>query len=91
MFELAGIVIILAAVLVLYRVIVGPLVFDRILGANMIGTKTIILLALIGFIYNRPHFLDIALAYAMINFIASLAFLKYIQTGGLDEQKEGGK
>lgn len=84
MFDLAGIVIILAAVLVLYRAIVGPLIFDRILAANVIGTKTIVLLALIGFMYDRPHFLDIALVYALINFIATLSFLKYIETGRLD-------
>ncbi|KKM17241.1 hypothetical protein LCGC14_1677800, partial [marine sediment metagenome] len=47
-------------------------------------TKTVILLALIGFIYERPHFLDISLVYALINFIATIAILKYMETGGLD-------
>lgn len=84
MFELAGIVIVLAAIIILYRAIVGPLIYDRILAANIIGTKTTILLTLIGFMYHRPHFLDIALVYALINFIASLAFLKYMETGRLD-------
>jgi multicomponent Na+:H+ antiporter subunit F len=55
-----------------------------VLSVNVIGTKTVVLLVLIGFIYGRPHFLDIALVYAIINFIATLAFLKYIEKGGLD-------
>lgn len=84
MFEAAGIVIVTAAVLVLYRAIAGPLVYDRILAANLIGTKTVVLLVLIGFMYSRPHFMDIALVYALINFVASLAFLKYTETGRLD-------
>ena len=84
MFEIAAIVIVLAAVLVLYRAIRGPRVYDRALAVNVIGTKTVVLLALTGFIYERPHFLDIALVYALINFIATIAFLKYRETGGLD-------
>ena len=84
MFEKAAVVIVLGAVLVLYRVIKGPSVYDRALSVNMIGTKTVLLLALTGFIYERPHFLDIALVYALINFIATVAFLKYRETGGLD-------
>ena len=84
MFDVAAVVIVLAAILVLYRAIKGPEVYDRALAVNVIGTKTVVLLALIGFIYERPHFLDIALAYALINFIATIAFLKYMETGGLD-------
>ncbi len=84
MFEIAATVIILATILVLYRVIKGPRVCDRVLSANVIGTKTVILVALIGYIYERPHFLDIAIVYALINFIATIAFLKYRETGRLD-------
>jgi len=84
MFSLAALVIVLAALLVLYRAVKGPRLYDRALAVNVISTKTMILLALIGFIYNRPYFLDIALAYALINFIATVAILKYRQTGGLD-------
>jgi len=84
MFELAGIAILLSVVLVLYRAIAGPTIYDRILAANVIGTKTVVLLVLIGFMYGRPHFLDLALVYALINFIASLAFLKYVESGRLD-------
>lgn len=84
MFEIAATVIVLAAVLVLYRAVSGPGIYDRVLAVNVIGTKTMVLLALIGFIYKRPHFLDLALVYALINFIATIAVLKYIEMGGLD-------
>jgi multicomponent Na+:H+ antiporter subunit F len=84
MFDIAAMVIILAAVLVLYRAIKGPRVCDRVLSVNVIGTKTVILVALIGYIYERPHFLDIAIVYALINFIATIAFLKYREMGRLD-------
>ena len=84
MFSAAAIIIILAIMLVLYRAIIGPRVCDRVLSVNVIGTKTVALIALIGYIYERPHFMDIALVYALINFIATIAFLKYRETGRLD-------
>ena len=85
MFEIAAFTIILAAVLILYRVIVGPFVLNRILAVNVLGTKTVVILILVGFIYGRPDiFLDIAIVYVLINFIAVLAFLRYVETGRLD-------
>ena len=54
------------------------------MAVNVIGTKTVILIALVGFIYERPHFLDIAIVYALINFIATFAILKFGSKGGLD-------
>ncbi len=84
MFDYAALAIIIAAILVLYRAIKGPRVCDRVLSVNIIGTKTVVLIALIGYIYERPHFLDIAIVYALINFIATIAFLKYRETGRLD-------
>ncbi|MDZ4165456.1 MAG: monovalent cation/H+ antiporter complex subunit F [Smithellaceae bacterium] len=83
MLETAAIIVVLAMALVLYRAIKGPRLYDRALAVNVIGTKTVVLLALIGFIYDRPYFLDIALVYALINFIATIAILKYRETGGL--------
>ncbi len=83
-FEAAAIAIILAVFLALYRAIKGPRVCDRVLAVNAIGTKTVVLLALTGFIFERPHFMDIALVYALINFIATVAFLKYREMGRLD-------
>jgi len=84
MFSVAATIIVLAAILVLYRAVKGPRVYDRVLAVNVIGTKTVVLIAIIGFIYERPHFLDIALVYALMNFIATIAFLKYRETGSLD-------
>ena len=84
MFDTTALVIVLAAILVLYRAIKGPRVCDRVLSVNVIGTKTVVLIALIGFIYDRPHFMDIALVYALINFMATIAFLKYREFGRLD-------
>lgn len=84
MFEVSAVVVILAIFLVLYRAIKGPKVYDRLLAVNVIGTKTVILIALVGFIYSRPHFLDIAIVYALINFIATFAILKFSSEGELD-------
>ena len=83
MLEAAAIIIVLAMALVLFRAIKGPRLYDRALAVNVIGAKTVVVLALIGFIYDRPYFLDIALVYALINFIATIAILKYSETGGL--------
>ena len=81
-----AIVILLGVLAVLKRVISGPTLMDRILGVNVIGTKTIVLLALVGFVYGRPgFFLDIALAYALINFIATVAILRYFEDRGRRE------
>lgn len=70
----------LIMLLSLYRAVVGPTVLDRLLGVNAIGSKTTALLVLIGLIYHRVDmFVDIALAYAMLNFIAVLAASRYFQ------------
>jgi multicomponent Na+:H+ antiporter subunit F len=66
--------------LALVRAILGPSVYDRVLAVNMFGTKTVLLLAVIAFIYGRPDFLDLALAYALINFIGVLAVLEFFRT-----------
>lgn len=64
-----------------YRVIKGPTVFDRLLGANAIGTKTVVLIVLIGFLYGRiDMFIDIALAYAILSFILALVIVKYLSS-----------
>lgn len=63
----------------LYRVIRGPRLVDRMLGAGAIGTKTMILILVIGFIFDRlDMFIDITLAYAVLNFIGVIAIAKYI-------------
>ncbi len=67
----------------LYRAVAGPTAGDRILGVNAIGSKTSVLLILIGLLYQRVDmFVDIALAYALLNFIAVLAASRYFQKRG---------
>jgi multicomponent Na+:H+ antiporter subunit F len=80
MFTYAGIYLSLLILLSLYRAVFGPTVLDRLIGVNAVGSKTIALLILIGLIYQRVDmFVDIALAYAMLNFIAVLAAARYFQ------------
>ena len=63
--------------LALTRAALGPTVFDRILALNMFGTKTVLLIAVISFLTDRPTFLDLALVYALINFIGVIAVLRF--------------
>ena len=67
----------------LYRAIAGPGVFNRVAAVNIIGTKTIALLVVMGYYFERPYFFDIALLYAMVNFIGTLVFAKYLERGEL--------
>jgi multicomponent Na+:H+ antiporter subunit F len=79
-FIYTGLLLIILMVLSLYRALFGPTVLDRLIGANAIGSKTVVLLILIGLIYHRVDmFVDIALAYALLNFIAVLAASRYFQ------------
>ena len=79
-FIYSGIFLSLLMLLSLYRAVFGPTVLDRLLGVNAIGSKTTTLLILVGLIYQRVDmFVDIALAYAMLNFIAVLAASRYFQ------------
>jgi multicomponent Na+:H+ antiporter subunit F len=75
----AGIVLLFCVLLVLVRAFKGPTSYDRILAMNTMGTKTVIFVALLGFIVKRPEFLDIALLYAILNFVGTVAILKYIE------------
>lgn len=73
----------LLILLSLYRGISGPTVFDRIIGVGFVGSKTLVLLALIGFIYKRiDMFVDISLAYSILIFIGTLVFAKYFKSKG---------
>jgi len=68
--------------------VLGPSVYDRVLAVNMIGTKTVLLLSVIAFLYGRPDFLDLALAYALINFIGVLAVLEFFRNRALRRSTE---
>ena len=65
--------------LALVRALLGPSIYDRLLAVNMFGTKTVLLLSVVAFLYGRPDFLDLALVYALINFIGVIAVLEFIR------------
>ena len=74
-------------ILILVRIILGKTTFDRILAVNSLGTVIVIGISLHGFYSNRPEFLDIAIVYALINFIGTVAVLKLFSTGSLGGDK----
>ena len=78
MFAATAAAIILTLVLALTRVVLGPTTYDRILSVNMAGTKTVLLIAVVGFLTGRPDFLDLALLYVLLNFITTIAVLKFV-------------
>lgn len=68
-----------AIVLMLIRTLLGPTLYDRVLAVNSFGTMTVLLLGLLGFAMGRPDFLDIALLYSLINFVSTIAILKFFR------------
>ena len=81
--------VLLAMGLALVRAWAGPTVFDRILALNAFGTKTVLLIAVIGFLSGRPDFLDLALVYALMNFIGVIAVLRFSKYGHFGDHDEG--
>lgn len=70
----------LVMMLSLYRVITGPSVFDRLTGLGLIGSKTIVLLIVLGALDERVDiYVDIALSYALISFVGSVVLAKYFE------------
>jgi multicomponent Na+:H+ antiporter subunit F len=85
MFAAAAVAILVVMAMALARALLGPTVYDRILAVNMFSTKTVLLLAIFGFLDGRPEFLDIALVYALISFVGTIAALKFLRYGGLGD------
>jgi len=77
--------VLVAMALAIARALSGPTVYDRILAINVHGTKTVLIIAVLGFLTDRPEFLDIALVYALINFIGTIAVLKFRRYGDLGQ------
>lgn len=75
--------VLVAMLLALWRAILGPTIYDRILAMNVFGTVTVLFIAVFGFLTERPEFLDIAIAYALISFIATIAILKFFEYGDM--------
>ena len=88
MFSAAAIAVLVTMSLALVRALLGPTVFDRILALNMVGTKTTLLIAALGFLTDRPEFLDIALVYTLINFIGTIAILKFFKYRELNPRRD---
>ena len=74
--------------LALLRAFVGPTLFDRILAVNLLGTKTVLFIAILAFLSERAYFLDIAMIYALLNFISTIGVLRFFE---LKQRKPGNK
>jgi len=89
MFAVAALAVLVSMMLSMIRAFVGPTVFDRILAVNVTGTLTVVLISVYGFLDGRPEFLDIALLYALINFIGTIAVTKYVKFQDLGHPMDG--
>ncbi|MFK7996657.1 MAG: monovalent cation/H+ antiporter complex subunit F [Granulosicoccus sp.] len=79
MFIAGTLALLVTMALTLWRTLLGPTLFDRLLAVNSFGTKTVLLMAVYGFLTGRPDFLDIALVYTLINFVGTIAVLKFFE------------
>lgn len=84
MFIAAAAAVLITMAMALFRSLKGPSVYDRILAINAFGTLTVVLIAVHGFMSGRPEFLDLALVYALINFIGTIAVTKFVTYGQMD-------
>jgi multicomponent Na+:H+ antiporter subunit F len=83
MFVVSAVAILSTMAMAITRALLGPTVYDRAMAVNMFGTATVLLIAVIGFLTGRPDFLDLALLYALLSFIGTIALLKYVRHGDL--------
>lgn len=94
-FFVTSVAILVTMVLAVVRGVAGPTIFDRVLAVNMFGTKTVLFIAVLSFLTGRPDFLDLALAYALINFIGVFAVLLFFQSREVrraaEAEREAGK
>ena len=88
MFEAVVVIIMVSMILLLIRLFAGPTLYDRVLALNAFGTCTVLLIAVEGFLNDRPDFLDIALLYALINFVGTIAVLKFFRYRRLGDPHE---
>ncbi len=83
-YNLGAILVVLMVFLSLFRALKGPTAFDRVAAINIIGTKTVVIITLIAWIYRQEYFLDIAMVYALMSFITTIGVAKYLEKGALD-------
>ena len=79
MFVAAALALLATMILSIARALLGPTLYDRLLAVNSFGTKTVLFIAVFGFLTGRPEFLDIALVYSLINFLGTVAVLKFYE------------
>ena len=82
--------ILIAIAVGLVRAFRGPTLYDRVMAANMIGTLTVLMVAVLGFMTGRPEFLDIALVYVLISFVSTIAVLRVV-TSRTGTTRDSGK
>ena len=87
MFYVATISIMIAFILVLVRLFLGPTLYDRVLALNAFGTLAVLMISVVGFLFGRPDFLDIALLYALLNFIGTIEILKFFRYKEIGDKK----
>ena len=87
-FAFAASAIVVTMALALFRATRGPTTFDRILALNMFGTGTVLLIAVVGFLFERPEWTDLAMIYGLCNFIGVLAVLRFSKYGSFDDEVE---
>ena len=88
MWAIAAIAIFIAMIFMLIRLFEGPTLYDRVLAVNTFGTQTVLLIGVFGFLTDRPDFLDIALLYALINFVGTIAILKYFRYRAIGDKSQ---
>ena len=87
MFYVASFSILISFVIVLVRLFLGPTLYDRVLALNAFGTLAVLMISIVGFLFGRPDFLDIALLYALLNFIGTIAILKFFRYKEIGDKK----
>lgn len=87
MFFMAAGIVLIAMALILIRALRGPTAYDRILAVNQFGTVTVLAITLMSFIVDNMMYLDIALVYALINFTATIAYLRYYEYNSFSEER----
>ena len=87
MFYVASFSILISFLIVLVRLFLGPSLYDRVLALNAFGTLAVLMISVVGFLFGRPDFLDIALLYALLNFIGTIAILKFFRYKEIGDKK----
>ena len=89
MFAAAAAGVVVTMLLALVRALIGPNIYNRILAVNVFGTLSVMLISIYGFVDDRPEFLDLAIVYALINFIGTIAITKYVTYSDMGHGDDG--